>query len=500
MTPFTQTHQLDRESTFESNQSTLPSGELFFVSCYSDFEKLAHGPRGTEASSSIYVYRFHPSDGSMVLLNVSGDPDEVMNPAFTRLHPRFDVVYTCTEDISSEGKIIAYAIDSNGVLTKISEINAGGKSTCYLTIDNAQKNLLAVNYWDSTIVTIPISLETGEFTGPLNSVYDPKGGKALISAARKDGGVNHSNNDESTIKMRQADPHSHAIVLDPYFGRMAYVPCLGKDLIREFFYNAEKGCIDKEINSLPSGLSMNRPDGPRYVVFHPTFDIMYVVNELSSTVAVFSVNRKLLREMNADAKEGLCMDHFKGKSTLTLIQSIKVIPRAFPTKMNTCGRICVHASGRFVLVSNRGHQSIAVLRVKTKGLKRGQLELANYFHTRGETPRHFVFDSSGQFLLVANQDSDNISVFNFNQCNGDLKFTGNEYRVPSPNFVCSCPLNDDENTDLYEKEFEIETMIERQSDHSSSSSTGLELQLSEAKAEIFRLQQQLALVTPKVVC
>lgn len=197
--------------------------------------------------------------------------------------------------------------------------------------------------------------------------------------------------------------------------------------------------------------------------------------------------------MNADAKEGLCMDRFKGKSTLTLIQSIKVIPKAFPTKMNTCGRICVHASGRFVLVSNRGHQSIAVLRVKTKGLKRGQLEFANYFHTRGETPRHFVFDSSGQFLLVANQDSDNISVFNFNQCNGDLHFTGNEYRVPSPNFVCSCPLSNGDNTDLYEREFEIETLIEKQSDQSSASSTNLGIQLAEAKAEIIRLQQQLAL-------
>ena len=105
--------------------------------------------------------------------------------------------------------------------------------------------------------------------------------------------------------------------------------------------------------------------------------------------------------------------------------------------MNTCGRICVHQSGRFVLVSNQGYQSIAVLRVKEKGERQGELEVINYFHTRGETPRHFKFDSSGQFLIVANQDTDNISVFNFNQCNGDMKFTGNEYRVPSPNFICN---------------------------------------------------------------
>ena len=64
---------------------------LFFGS---DFSKLAHGPRGTEAKHSLYVYRFHPSDGSLTLLNVQGNPKLVVNPAFSRFHPRLNVVYT----------------------------------------------------------------------------------------------------------------------------------------------------------------------------------------------------------------------------------------------------------------------------------------------------------------------------------------------------------------------------------------------------------------------
>jgi len=118
--------------------------------------------------------------------------------------------------------------------------------------------------------------------------------------------------------------------------------------------------------------------------------------------------------------------------------------------MNTCGRICVHKSGSFVVVSNRGHQSIAIFRVTTKGAKRGELRAVGYFHTRGETPRHFQFDASGQFLLVANQDSDSIAVFNFNLSSGAITYTGNEYRVLSPNFVCCCPMRD---TDIH-NEFE----------------------------------------------
>jgi len=140
------------------------------------------------------------------------------------------------------------------------------------------------------------------------------------------------------------------------------------------------------------------------------------------------------------------MNRFKGRSTLRLVQSIGTIPPAFPTTLNTCGRMCVHKSGRFVVVSNRGHQSITVFRVRSKGSKRGELQTAGCFHTRGETPRHFQFDNSGQYLLVANQDTDSIAVFNFNLSNGELKYSGNEYRVPSPNFVCCCPTHaeDDE--------------------------------------------------------
>ena len=225
----------------------------------------------------------------MCLLNVFGDPSQVINPAFCRFHPRLNVVYTCTEDIEENGQIFAYKISPNGEASLIGQVDAGGTSTCYLTIDKAQKNMLAVNYWDSTLAVIPISQETGEFTGPIHSIYDPKGGTRVVAAAKKHGGVNHSCNDDSTIRMRQADPHSHALVLDPYVGCIAYVPDLGKDLIREFYYDREGASIALELNILPSGLCSGKPDGPRYFEFHPRYNIAYVVNELSSTVRCFSL-------------------------------------------------------------------------------------------------------------------------------------------------------------------------------------------------------------------
>lgn len=463
---------------------------IFPCATCSDFSKLAHGPRGKEASHSLYVYRFNPSDGSMVLVSIKGDPKKVMNPAFTRFHPRLNVVYTCTEDVEENGRIFSYTIGSDGKLTEIGSVDAGGTSTCYLTIDRAEQNLLAVNYWDSTLVSIPLSKETGAFLGGVKCKYDPKSGHGVNAATKSFGGVNHSLNDISSIRQRQADPHSHALVLDPYIGCIAYVPCLGKDLIREFYYDNEKGSIEKELNFLPSGLCSGHPDGPRYICFHPRLSIAYVVNELSSTVAVFAVDTGLIRERHRAYKANGNMEKFKGKSTLRLIQSISTIPSAFPRHLNTCGRIAIHTSGRFVLVSNRGHQSMSILRVNQCGPMIGQLSTVGYFHTRGETPRHFKFDNSGQYLIVANQDSNNLSIFNFNQSSGEIKFTGNEYHVPSPNFICCCSLHD-EDTDGVDTSNSSTIQFEI---HSPSHHEDLQKKLQRAKEEVRYLEEQMAAI------
>lgn len=229
---------------------------------------------------------------------------------------------------------------------------------------------------------------------------------------------------------------------------------------------------------------------------------------------MFEVDRALVTEIATAADKREDMNRFRGRSTLRLIQSISTLPQAFPTTMNTCGRICVHRSGRFVIVSNRGHESIAIFRVKTKGPKRGELCAVGYYHTRGETPRHFQFDQSGQYLIVANQDSDSIAVFTFNLSSGEIKYTGNEYRIPSPNFICCCPIHqeDDDETIKYDaipmtitggngrsversgesdtesEESTIPTTIHRSM---SSSKEDLKTELEKARSEIAELKRML---------
>ena len=282
------------------------------------------------------------------------------------------------------------------------------------------------------------------------ATYDPKGGKAMQATTKAH--VNHSNNDASTIAERQADPHSHAIVLDPICGCIAYVPDLGCDLIRQFFFNKSTGQFTP-LSEIKSGLGKGVPDGPRYIEWHPVLPMGYVINELSSSVAVFQVDFDLIRRIERRASEtngfsdGSGLGEFANAQTMTMVQNIDTVPAAFPLMHNTCGRIATHPSGNFVVVSNRGHDSLAIFKVApTTSRHAGRLSQLGFFHTRGSCPRHFTFEESGQFLLVANQDSDSISVFHFNMSTGEISFTGNQYYCPSPNFICNVPHQDDWDT------------------------------------------------------
>jgi 6-phosphogluconolactonase (cycloisomerase 2 family) len=402
--------------------------QLIVISCYTRFDNLAHGPRGTQATRSLYTFQMDPTDGQMLLLSVTKDP--VMNPAFSRFHPTKNVLYTCTESVAENGVIDAWSVEpkGGGRLTKLSSVSAQGTSTCYLTLDKDCENMLVVNYWNATIGVFGIDGQTGAVTG-LRSMYDPNAGRPM--KARHDSHVNHSVNDETAQKERQADPHSHAVILDPFFGKIAYVPDLGMDLIRQFKYD---GASLTAVGTMPSGPEGRRFLGPRYIEFHPSLPCCYVVNELSSEVSVFDFDWRAADAIINGAEEE---EANTAEPTLRLKQTVRTIPDGWPTDMNTCGRICVHPAGNFVLVSNRGHDSISVFRVHHEPLNPGMLSLVDVQHTRGATPRHFQFDGSGQWLITANQDSDSIGVFRFNLATGKLDWTGNEYRVPSPNFVCS---------------------------------------------------------------
>ena len=60
------------------------------------------------------------------------------------------------------------------------------------------------------------------------------------------------------------------------------------------------------------------------------------------------------------------------------------------------------------------------------------LTLVEHESTRGQTPRNFALDPSGQWLIAANQRSNTLAVFRIDQATGALSAVGPLTSVGSP--------------------------------------------------------------------
>ena len=150
--------------------------------------------------------------------------------------------------------------------------------------------------------------------------------------------------------------------------------------------------------------------GPRHVAFHPTLPLVFVANELDSTVAT----------LRFDAERG----------ALSPLATDSTVPAGW-TGTNYPADIHVASSGRTLYVSNRGHNSIAVFSVAEST---GALLLDQVVPTEGDWPRNFSLDPTGRWLLVANQRSDSVVVFGRDPDTGRLTLPRQRIAIPSP--VC----------------------------------------------------------------
>ncbi len=136
----------------------------------------------------------------------------------------------------------------------------------------------------------------------------------------------------------------------------------------------------------------------------------FVINELSSTVLSLALQPEM--------------------GQLTALHRASTLPASYTGK-NACADIHLSPDGNFLYASNRGHNSIAVFSVGDAG----ELALLATESVRGDWPRNFVLSADGKKLLVANQNSDNITVFEVDGPTGLLQFSGHEMGMSRPVFL-----------------------------------------------------------------
>jgi 6-phosphogluconolactonase len=187
------------------------------------------------------------------------------------------------------------------------------------------------------------------------------------------------------------------------FGNEVFSADLGTDQL--LIFRLENGALvqaGQKFAEIPEG------SGPRHFDFHPSGKILYVINELNSTVSVLE----------------------KVDEKWKVIQNIFSLPDDFEGE-SYCADVHVSNNGKFLYGSNRGHNSIAVFSI---GENNGLLTFQGTVSTEGNWPRNFVLSPDNQFLLAANQRSGNITVFKINSETGFPEFTGKQIQLPAP--VC----------------------------------------------------------------
>jgi 6-phosphogluconolactonase len=322
-------------------------------------------------SKGIYAVRFDDATGKLTSLGLAA---ETSNPSFLAVHSNQRFVYAANEN--PQGTVSAFSIDpASSHLKLLNSVSTRGSGPCHVALDQTGKFLFAANYNSGSVAVFPVR-EDG-------------------SLGESSAFVQHSGS--SADPQRQEGPHAHSVTLSPD-NRFVLVADLGLDQVLAYSRQLSIGAFTR----LPPG------SGPRHLVFGADGRFVYVLNELTATVAAFRY----------DAKTGMLAD----------LQTISMLPAGF-SGAKSGAEIALHPSGKFLYASNRGHDSIAVFRIDPT---QGTLTAAGRVPTQGKTPRNFAIDPTGAFLLAANQDSGNIVEFRIDQKTGALTPTGTTVQVPLP--------------------------------------------------------------------
>ena len=346
----------------------------------------------------IHLFRVDRKTGA---LTAAGIHPMGTSPSSLVINKANDRLYSSNEtdrfEGRKEGSVSAFSINATtGKLVLLNAVSSGGDGPTYVSIHPSGRYLFVANYFGGSIAVLPILAD-----GRLGNATDVKEDAGPIgpttSKHAPEGSFAFSGHDRT---------HAHMIQSDPT-GKFVVHVDLGLDRIYIWRFNDQTGKLtpcEQPFVTLPPG------DGPRHFHFHPNGKWFYSIQEEGSTVALFDY----------DATAG----------RLTERQTISSLPEGFAGS-NFCSEILVSSDGRFVYAGNRLHDSIGIFSVGVNGVL---TQVGNQW-TRGNYPRSFNFDPSGNFLYSCNQRADNVAVFRVDRVSGGLDFTGHYTPVGNPSSI-----------------------------------------------------------------
>jgi 6-phosphogluconolactonase len=335
---------------------------------------------GPSRSEGVYVGTLDTETGRLGGLKLAAAEK---NPNFLAVSPDHQFVFAA-QDASVE----SFRVQPDGTLRSLGRQPSGGPDACDVNVDRTGRAVFVASYDGGEVASFPVG--TDGRIGP------------RASLVRFTGSGPNPN--------RQKKPYAHAIYADTA-NAFVYACDLGTDSV--WIFKLGPGATLTPAS--PPAAKVPPGSGPRHLVFSADGRFVYVVNEMGVSVSIFS----------RDAASG----------ALTLLDTVSNLWPGDATAGITGAEIALHPSGKWLYVSNRGHDTLSVFAVDPQG----GLKLLQNIPCPVKCPRSFGVDPTGGWMIAAGQNEDRIALLKIDPATGKLAPTDATASVGSPVCVLFVP-------------------------------------------------------------
>jgi len=322
-------------------------------------------------SQGVYRLQFDSRTGQL-----EAKPLQVIktdNPSWLTLAPDMSHLFVVNENGPGQkdpvGKVSSYAIDpATHALSLINQVQSLGNEPTHSSLSGDGRHLLVSNY----------------------SVVEDPGGTLAVLPVGADGKlspvVQLSSHQPSRVNPeRQMSAHVHSAVSSPD-GKYVFANDLGADKVFVYHYDPKSNPELPLTAAAPAFVQLPPGSGPRHLLFSADGKHAWLTLEMTAQVAVFDYqDGRLVQRQLVDLAAGK------------------------PQPARAAAALHASKDGKFLYVSNRGTSNeVLVFAIDPAA---GTLKELQRRSVEGDHPREFSLDPSGKFLLVANQKSNQIVIF-----------------------------------------------------------------------------------------
>lgn len=343
--------------------------------------QLVVGSYTKKGNPGIEVYAVNALTGKPNLLYTK----ENANASYLTLANEGKLMYAVSEGSKEASSVNSFKLNSNNEFEKINNSAIKGAGPCFITYRSESKTVYTANYTSGSL-----------------SVFKTNEDGALLPIAQE-----IIYNGSSIDKARQAASHAHNVVLSLDHSYLL-VTDLGSDKIYQHKIYAD-GLLDENYTAI----AITPGNGPRHFVFDASGKHGYLINEMSGSVDVFTIDQNKFNKVQSIIADTSSTKASKGS-----------------------GDLHISPSGKWLITTNRvTSNELTIFKIGENGM------LTKMYHQPvAEKPRNFSFTPLGNFVFVASQNDDKVQIFSFDDATGKLTNTHQDMKINAP--VCLVFSND----------------------------------------------------------